>query len=222
MSWISGGSVDLPFTRDQFLDLFGEYNRALWPALILLWIATIVAVGRLYFQSRNDSRGVAGLLALHWAWSGTVYHLIYFRRINPVAVLFSVVFLIQAALFVWRGMATSHLTFDLQRARWRIAAAGLILYSLVYPVIGLAFGLRAPRFPSFGVPCPTTLLTAGLLLLVPRREVRLLGVVPVLWAGVGGSAAFVLQIGADVALPVAGAILLACMGTRTDASPGAT
>jgi hypothetical protein len=154
------------------------------------------------------------LLVVHWAWSGAIYHLIYFRRINPAAVFFGAVFLIQAALFLWRGGIRADLTFTPQRSVWGIAGAILILYSLAYPAIGLATGLRVPRFPSFGVPCPTTLLTVGVLLLGPRHEARILGVIPILWAGIGGSAAFVLEIRPDLALPVAGTILLAYLITR--------
>lgn len=204
--------MNLPFTHDQFLDLFAEYNRALWPALVALWIATAVAVGRLYLGSGTNSRAVALVLALHWAWSGAVYHLAYFRRINPAAMLFGVVFLIQAGLLVWRGVGRSQLTLQPKHSPWRFAAGALLLYSLLYPAVALLLGLRAPRFPSYGVPCPTTILTAGLLLLVPRREARVLGIIPVLWAVVGGSAAFLLQIRADLALPLAGLVLLGYMG----------
>jgi hypothetical protein len=84
----------------------------------------------------------------------------------------------------------------------------LIAYALLYPALGLALGLAYPRFPSFGVPCPTAILTVGLLLLAPRREVRLLSAIPVLWAAVGGSAALLLNIRADFALLVAGPLLL--------------
>jgi hypothetical protein len=214
--------VNLPFSHEQFLALFGQYNRDLWPALVVLWIATIVAVGKLYLRTGHRSRAIAGLLAIHWAWSGAVYHLFYFRRINPAALLFGLVFLLEAGLFLCFGVITSHLTFDPHGARWRIVAGALILYSLTYPAIGLAFGLRTHRLPGFGVPCPTTLLTAGLLLLLPRREAQVLGVIPVLWAAVGGSAAFALQIRADLALPPAGVVLLAYLVTRSPISPGAT
>jgi len=83
----------------------------------------------------------------------------------------------------------------------------------------LALGLAYPRFPSFGVPCPTAILTVGLLLLAPRREVRLLGAIPVLWAAFGGSAAVLLNIRADFALVVAGLVLLlfAAAGPRRSA-----
>jgi hypothetical protein len=61
--------------------------------------------------------------------------------------------------------------------------------------------------PLFAVPCPTTLVTAGLLLVVSGVPPRFASVVPMLWAAVGSSAAFALGIRADLALVLAGALL---------------
>jgi hypothetical protein len=204
--------VQLPFTHDQFLDLFGDYTRALWPFLLVLWLATAWILWQLFRNSLRSPAVVPWLLAIHWAWSGAVYQLIYFRRINPAATLFGAAFLTQALLLLWRGVFQSRLTFS-KPSRWSAVGWGLILYSMLYPAVGLLLGLRPPRWPSFGVPCPTTVLTAGLLLLGPRREARLLGSIPVLWAAVGSFAAFALGIRADVALGVAGVLLLAYMLT---------
>jgi len=38
---------------------------------------------------------VFAVLAVHWAWSGIVYHWFYFRKINPSAAIFSVLFVLQ-------------------------------------------------------------------------------------------------------------------------------
>ena len=212
--------MQLPFTHEQFIDLFGDYNLALWPALLALWLATGWAVWRLYRKVPSASASVAVILVLHWAWSGAVYHLIYFHRINPAAVLFGTVFLAQAGLLLWRGVLHSQIVFNPGQPQWSPVALGLILYAMLYPVLGLVFGLRVPRWPSFGVPCPTTILTAGLLLLIPRRQARLLGVIPVLWAAVGGSAAFVLRIRADMILALSGLILLTYMLTPSRGRKG--
>lgn len=32
--------MQLPFTSEQFFDLFVAYNEALWPAVVALWIAS--------------------------------------------------------------------------------------------------------------------------------------------------------------------------------------
>lgn len=201
--------MSLPFTQAQFLDVFGAYNRALWPAALLLWLAT-VAVFAMWFR-RREAAGpwIAGLLVLHWAWAGIVYHLVYFRSINPAAVVFGAAFLLEAVLLAWRGLARPGLSFSGRSSRgWTSAGVVLILYALLYPGLGLVFGLQFPRLPTFGVPCPTTILTAGFLLLVPPRRTRLLSVIPILWAALGASAALTLGVHADLALPVAGAAML--------------
>lgn len=214
----------LPFTHDQFLDVFAAYNRAIWPAVIGLWAITALAVARWYAGAPGSPRLLSIVLALHWAWSGAVYHLAFFRPINPAATLFGIVFLVQAVLFLWRGIGGEGLVIKAPKSGWQIPATLLIVYAMAYPALGVFFGLTVPRLPSFGVPCPTALLTLGVLLLVPRPAARLLGVIPVLWALVGGSAAWLLQIRADLALPVGGLLLLVYMitpqGSRSRAGYG--
>jgi hypothetical protein len=200
--------MQLPFSDNQFLDIFGAYNRALWPAAILIWLLTAAAIATLYRRGPKASRLVSAVLVLHWGWAGIAYHFAFFRSINPAATLFAAVFVLQAAILLWRGALGTRLSFQPTSSIWGRAGAALIVYALLYPAFGLALGLEYPRLPSFGVPCPTTILTVGLLLIAPRREVRLVGAIPVLWAAVGGSAAVLLNIRADFALLVAGPLLL--------------
>ena len=200
--------MSLPFTHEQFLDVFVAYNSALWPFVVLMWLLTLGAVAQLYRRGVAASRLLTAVLALHWAWSALAYHLAFFRSVNPAATLFAGAFLVHAALLLWRGVARPDVSFTPSGTFWGTAGAGLIAYSLVYPALGVLFGLTYPRLPTFGVPCPTTIFTAGTLLLLPRRQARPLAVIPVLWAGVGGSAAYLLDIRADYALIMAGVLLL--------------
>lgn len=200
--------MQLPFTHDQFLDVFASYNRALWPVAFVLWLGTVVLVGVVVRRRSGGDVTLAGLLAIHWAWAGVVYHLVYFRTITPAAVGFAALFVAQAALILWRGLARRGLTFTVGSSIWSVLGIALVVYALIYPVVGLVFGLRYPRLPTFGVPCPTAILTAGLLLLAPLREARWLAPILVIWAVVGGSAAFVLSIRADLGLVAAGLLLL--------------
>ncbi len=199
--------MQLPFTHDQFLDAFGAYNGALWPVALTLWLATAVVLV-LFVRGRATSRTIAMLLGFHWLVSGAVYHLIYFRPINPAATLFGAAFLLQAGLIVWFGVVRSRLTFSPGRAPRHVMGVLLCLYALAYPGVAVLSGFEWPRLPLFAVPCPTTLLTAGLLLMVPPREMRGLGVIPILWSVVGGSAALTLGVRQDLVLFLAGALLL--------------
>jgi len=78
---------------------------------------------------------------------------------------------------------------------------------LLYPAIVRAEGHAFPRLPTFGVPCPTTILTIGFLLAADRSLPRLVAVIPFVWAFIGGSAAFLLGVRADLMLLAAGIAL---------------
>jgi len=214
--------MQLPFTRSEFLDAFAAYNRALWPAALILWLLTVGALWRVYRGSRRASQFLSGILALHWGWAGVAYHWAYFRAINPAAGLFGALFLVEAAVMLWLGVLRGRLTFQVRDAGWDRLAVAFVVFALLYPVVGLVTGLAYPRLPSFGVPCPTTMLTLGALLLGPRRGARLAAVVPLLWAGVGSSAAFALGIRADwVMLLAGGALLIYLLGAEPATGPRA-
>lgn len=70
----------------------------------------------------------------------------------------------------------------------------------------MAAGHRYPVTPTFGLPCPTTILTIGLLAWTGFRTSPALWIVPLLWTMVGGSAATLLGMHEDLALPVAGVV----------------
>lgn len=208
----------LPFTKEQFFDLFVAYNEALWPAVVALWIAsTVIIAVRLSARHQHD-RWVGALLVGHWAWSALAYHLAFFTRINPAAWLFAALFLIQAVLFFRVGVVQRRLSFAPWGNAWAPFGWGLIVYSLAYPAINAIDHLSLLRIPTFGLPCPTTIFTAGVLMLATTRCWSL-SVVPVIWSAIGGSAAFLLGVYADVALPIAGIALAIFSVRRTTPEP---
>jgi hypothetical protein len=198
--------MQLPFTREQFFDLFVAYNETLWPAVVALWTASAVIVALRLSGRHPHDRSVSVLLAAHWAWSAVAYHVAFFTRINPAAWLFAALFLGQAVLFFRIGVMQRRLSFAPWGNPWAPLAWGLIAYAFAYPVINALDHRSLLRIPTFGLPCPTTIFTAGVLMLATPRGWSL-SVVPVMWSAIGGSAAFLLGVSADVALPVAGAAL---------------
>ena len=204
--------MDLPFTTEQFFDVFFAYNTALWPAVVALWLAAAGTSAVLLASGRPLDRWISGLLAALWAWAALAYHVAFFTRINPAAWFFAAFFLIQSGLFFWLGVVRRRLSFSPGRDRWAPIAWSLIAYSLLYPGINALQHLSLVRIPTFGVPCPTMIFTAGMLMLATPPFVRL-SIVPVLWSMVAGSAASVLGVRADYALPVAG-IALAVFSLR--------
>jgi hypothetical protein len=64
----------------------------------------------------------------------------------------------------------------------------------------------------FGVtPCPTTIFTWGMLLLVQGRTPLHLTAIPLLWSLIGGSAAWLLAVPEDASLPLAAFVALALL-----------
>ena len=198
--------MQLPFTREQFFDLFAAYNAALWPVVVALWIASTAVAVMLLSSRRPPDRWVSAVLAAHWVWSAVAYHAVFFTRINAAAWLFSALFLVEGALLFWAGVVRGRLSFAPRRNAWTVVGFLLVAYSLLYPAINVVQHQTWSRIPAFGVPCPTTIFTAGLLLLAERGSWRL-SIVPVVWSVIGGSAATLLGVRADYALPVAGLAL---------------
>jgi hypothetical protein len=134
---------------------------------------------------------------------GLVYHLLFFSRINPAAYLFGGLFVVEGLLFV---RDAGKLTFQLNApGNWQTPV--LWLYALIlYPIIGHFTGHAYPAAPTFGLPCPTTIFTFGVLLLADGKVPWRLLVIPVLWALIGTSAAFQFDIYEDTGLLVAAII----------------
>jgi len=199
--------MPLPFTPDAFFDVFAAYNQRLWPFALVLWLLTAYALVVLTRAKPLRPWIIPGLLAIHWAWAGLAYHAAFFSRINPAAWVFSGLFLLEAGLLLWHGVV--HRRLQLSRGLFfqHVLSWGLMAYALLYPAIARAEGHAFPRLPTFGVPCPTTILTIGFLLAADRSLPRLVAVIPFVWALIGGSAAFLLGVRADLMLLAAGIAL---------------
>jgi Family of unknown function (DUF6064) len=202
--------MGLPFTHDQFLDVFAAYNSALGPAVVLLWLVTLAALLML-LRGRLKPWMAGALLAVHWAWSGIAYHWAYFAAINPAARVFGALFVVQALLVLWFGVRRPGLAVTWGRRGHQRLSAFFCAFALAYPFLAMASGMHWPRMPAFAVPCPTTLLTVGLLVGLEPRHLRGLFVIPLLWCLVAGSAALQLGILPDFML-FAGAVALLVYG----------
>ena len=202
--------MELPFTRSEFLQVFVDYNQGIWP---LQWVAGalgFVALALLRSDKPWADRAIATILAALWTIMGVGYHWLFFSAINPAAYLFGGLFVATAIILLVEGAIRNRIRFQFHRGLKGWLALLLFAYSLVvYPILGLAITHPYPETPLFGVaPCPTTVFSLGLLLLASYPRPMLLAAVPLLWAGIGGSAAFLLSIPQDSGLMAAGLVWL--------------
>ena len=191
----------------QFLNVFAEYNAAIWPSQIPLYLLGIAVVIITASRLAWSGRLAMGSLALYWVWMGALYHLAFFRQINPAATVFGALFIVQGALFALAG-ARDSVHFGPPQGWSGILGTVFIAYALVvYPILGALTGHAYPRAPLFGVaPCPTAIFTFGILLWARNRVGIYLLIIPFLWSLVGFTAALKLSIREDFGLLVAGLI----------------
>jgi hypothetical protein len=188
----------LPFSSDRFFDVFAAYNAAVWPVALVALVLGMLVVARLAWPAPSGDRTIAALLAAMWAWTGVVYHGVFFARINPAARGFALLFVLQAVALVWAA-ARRHLRFGSGGRGMPWLGWTLVAYSLVfYPLVGVLAGHRLAQLPAFGItPCPVTLFTLGVLMLASAPVPWWLLAIPFAWTLVGGSAAFLLGVPQD-------------------------
>ena len=202
----------LPFSSAEFLHVFERYNNAVWPAQVLIYLAGLIATAVAVQPRRIGRKLISFILAALWLWMGVVYHWIFFSAINKAALLFGALFVVQSLIFFLAGLSNSSLTFEFRSRAPRVFGAVLVTYALVgYPIIGITFGHAYPAAPTFGVPCPTTIFTFGLLLAAGIRVRFYVLIIPILWSVIGLSATIYLgmyeDLGLVVSLPSAGWIV---------------
>lgn len=199
--------MSLPFTTEQFLSVFEQYNKAVWPAQILLNLLGVGAVVLAVKRFDWSNRVVAAILAFFWVWIGLAYHFVFFTTINPAAYVFAVLNVLQGVVFLTFGVFSPRLSFGLRKDIYGIVGALFVLYAVIlYPALGYSLGHVYPKAPTFGLPCPTTIFTFGLLLWTDMKFPRTVLIIPLLWSIIGFSAAVSLVILEDIGLLVAGIV----------------
>lgn len=199
--------MQLPFTTEQFFDVFGTYNVAAWPAQAVLLASALLAIGAVARPRPASGAVVSAVLAAHWAWLGAVYHLGFFTAINKLAYAFGALSLLGAGFFLWHGVIRRRLEFRFSTHPLPLLGVALVVFALiVYPAWTYLSGHHYPAFPTFGPPCPSTLFTVGVLALLTPPYPRAPLVIPVLWCIVGAQTAFLLGVQADIGL-IAAALL---------------
>jgi hypothetical protein len=203
----------LPFTSDEFSGVFALYNQTFIVVAAALWLASAGMVAFVARDPERRSRTLSLFLAVLWLWNAVAYHALFFTRINPAAWLFAALFVVQAVLFLWTTAGRRIEYFSSIGWRRRIGQ-GVVAYGLAYPFLTIALGHSYPATPTFGVPCPTAILTIGVLVGARGQVPLALAIVPIVWGFIGGSAAVLLAVPTDYVLLGGGILLTAIMAAQ--------
>lgn len=209
----------LPFSYEQFLQVFALYNENIFPAQFVAYLLAALMLVAL-FTGANRLVGIG--LGLMWLWTGVGYHWLHFTAINKAAWAFGAIFVVQGLLFLYASVVARRLQFGTGSGATGLMGWAYIAYAaVIYPVLGMWTGHAYPQMPMFGVtPCPVTIFTFGLLLLADPRPPLWLLPIPLVWSLIGGSAAFLLQVPQDWFLLVSGAAVIPiALAQRTRRAP---
>lgn len=195
----------MPFTVEEFLGVFRDYNNSVYPFQFILFLSALFIVYLAIRKKKYSSNLITWILAFYWLWIGVVYDIIFFSAINPAAYIFGIIFILQSFLFIKAGILDKKLEFRFEKGINQYMGGLIILYALIfYPLLGMYFGHTYPENPTFGLPCPTTIFTFGILLWTTKKIPGYIIGIPLIWAIVGFSAAINLGIKEDTGLLVAG------------------
>lgn len=196
----------LPFTHEQFLDVFARYNVAVWPMQVLAYMLAATMIAVLVRPGPTTGRLIGGGLTAMWLWTGIGYHWMFFADINKAAWLFGALFVAQGLLLLVVTVVQDRLTFAPSNTLSSWVGWAFIAYAAVfYPLLGLVTGSAYPGMPMFGItPCPVTIFTFGVLLLASSAVPWWALAIPFIWSLIGGSAAVLLHVPQDWVLLFSG------------------
>lgn len=206
--------MKIPFTADQFFDSMAAYNVSMFPVQIVLALLAVGLVAMVLLKARHSGVAVLSLLGVMWVWMGTVYQWLFFAPINPAAYAFGGLFVAQGLLLFFLAYKRTHAFAFRADARGIVGLLLVVFALLIYPAFGFFSGHRYPSAPTFGLPCPTTIFTFGMLLMATKRLPWYVFVVPVLWSVVGFNASWLFGVYEDIALPLSALVTVVLMLTK--------
>jgi hypothetical protein len=213
--------MKFPFTQEEFLNVFSSYNNSVFPLQILFYLIAFLCIFLIFKQYKYGSKIISAALALYWIWMGLVYHIIFFSSINKAAYAFGTLFIVQGFLFAAWGIFKPGITIRWNKSFYNYAGLLFIAYALfIYPLLGALSGHQYPKAPTFGLPCPTTIFTFGLLLFAGKKVRLPLLIIPFLWSIIGFNAALSLSIYEDIGLLAAGILGTIFIITANKKYPG--
>ena len=109
--WSGRALSMLPFTKEEFFEVFARYDAAMSPAQVGAAALGLVALFLLFRPGPEASRVICLILAAFWLLMGIGYHLLFFTRINTLAYAFGFLFVAQAALLFADGFIRRQVMF---------------------------------------------------------------------------------------------------------------
>jgi len=196
----------LSFSIEEFLLVLESYNLAIWPFQIFAYVLVILALYFSFKPTKYSQKIVLGILSFLWLFTGIVFCFFYWAPSHIFGYIFGTFCVLQGSLFLY-SISRSDITIGPTNKTDTIIGILFILYAIIgYQIFGYYLGHIYPKFFAVGlVPCPTTIFTIGIFLIILKKIPIKYLVIPLV-ISLGGFLAAYNGIYEDIGLIIVGII----------------
>ena len=159
----------LSFSAEEFMLVLEQYNTSIWPMQIVAYLLIILASFFSFKSYKYSQKIILVILSFLWLFNGVVFSLIFYAPSHFLGYVFGICCIVQGLIFLF-GLKGTDLLARVESSVYSITGIIFILYAVVgYQVFGYYLGHIYPKFFPVGlVPCPTTILTFGIFLIIHK------------------------------------------------------
>ena len=160
----------LSFSLEEFLVVLENYNVAIWPLQIIGYVLILLVLLVSLKPTKYSAKIVSSILSFFWLFTGIVFCFIYWAPSHIFGYIFGICCTAQGLLFLY-SLIRSDITIGLQNKNNMLIGILFILYAMIgYQILGYYLDHIYPRFFAVGlVPCPTTIFTFGLFIIINTK-----------------------------------------------------
>ncbi len=194
----------LSFSINEFLLVLENYNLAIWPLQIFAYILVVVALFFSFKSTTYSLKIVLAILSFFWLFTGIVFCFIYWAPSHIFGYIFGICCTLQGLMFLY-SISRSDLTIISRNNTYTFIGILFVLYAIIgYQIYGYYLGHIYPKFFAVGlVPCPTTIFTFGIFLIINKKTPIKYIVIPLI-ISLGGIIAVYIGIHEDIGLIIVG------------------
>jgi len=194
----------LSFSIKEFLLVLESYNLAIWPIQIFAYVLVILALFFTFKPTNYSSKIVLAILSFFWLFTGIVFGLLYWAPSHIFGYIFGICCILQGLMFLY-SIIRSDIRIGSPDIFYTRIGLLFVIYAIVgYQIFGYYLGHIYPTFFAVGlVPCPTTIFTFGIFLIINKKIPIKYYVIP-LMISLGGFLAAYKGIYEDIVLIIVG------------------
>ena len=160
----------LSFSLEEFLLVLESYNLDIWPLQIIAYVLILIILFVSLKPAKYSSKIILAVLSFFWLFNGIVFCFIYWAPSHIFGYIFGIFCTVQGLLFLY-SLIRSDIIIAPPNKTYLLIGMLFFLYSMIgYQLFGYYLDHIYPKFFPVGlVPCPTTIFTLGLLIIINTK-----------------------------------------------------